>query len=131
MKTKTWMSCVIFLIVGLWLPAAGLAAEPEMVIDFDVTPKGQVVQVSLTKGKWGGKPAVLVKAKVKNISSQPIQFKLSCDFPGTDISSGFMVPKVGNPLLEPGKSGTATFPFPSNETPKKMQFKVVDFTLED
>jgi hypothetical protein len=131
MKTKVWMLAALFFAAGFLLSVNARAADPEMVIDFDVTSKAQVTQVLMVNGKWGGQPAVMVKAKIKNMSDQPIQFKVTCDFVGTDISRGFMVPKVGNPLLEPGKSGTATFPFPFNEIPKKLILKVVDFTLED
>jgi hypothetical protein len=127
-----------FLFITLWVVCASLclafplaAAEPEMVINLDVTSKAKITKITLSKGKWANSPAVWVMAKVKNVSDQPIQYKTKCDFPGTDISRGFMVPKVGKPLLKPGAVGTAKFPFPAAELPKKMTIKVEDFSLED
>lgn len=113
-----------------WMTFPVYAAEPAMVIRFDVTSKAQLMQISISHGKWANNPAVWIKAKIKNVSDQPIQYKTKCYFDGTDINRGFMVPKVGKPLIKPGAQATAKFPFPSAEIPKKFTIKVEDFSLE-
>jgi len=131
MKTRILLALITLLAAVFWLSQNCLAADPEIEIDLDVTPKAQIIQLIMVKGNWNGKPAVMVKAKIKNISEQAIQFKATCDFVDTNTSSGFMVPKVGNPAMKPGGAGTATFPFPSGEIPKKLKIRIEDFTLDD
>lgn len=125
-------ACVIGLLA---MPAIAVKAadpkSPEMVISLDVTPKAQITEVSIKPGKWANQPAVWVNAKIKNTSDQPVQYKTKCYFHGTDISRGFMVPKVGKPLIKPGAVGTAKYPFPSSQLPQKFTIQVVDFSLED
>lgn len=131
MKTKTAVSCITFLAAVFWSFSFCTAADPEIDIAFDVSPKAQIVQLLMTKGNWNANPAVMVKTKIKNISDQAVQFKATCYFLDINTSSGFMVPKIGTPAMKPGGSGTATFPFPESNIPKKIKIKIEDFTLDD
>ena len=108
---------------------AGGPKDPELVINLDVSDTAKVVKIIAFHGKWANQPAVWIHATIKNVTDKPMQYKTKCDFTGTDHSRGFWVPKVGKPLLKPGKIGTAKFPFPGKNMPKSFTIKVVDVSL--
>ncbi len=123
-----FMICILGM---LWSPAqAADTKNSEMVINLDVSSKAQVTQILINQGKWADQPAVWVKAKIKNTSDKPAQYKTKCYFHGTEINRGFMLPAVGRPLIKPGAVGTAQFPFPSSELPKNFTIKVEDISLD-
>jgi hypothetical protein len=116
-----------FLVVSLY---AGSAKQPDMVIDLDVCSNAKVIKIIAYHGKWANQPAVWIQAKVKNVGDKPVQLRSKCYLHNTEFSRGFMVPKVGKPLLKPGKEGTAKFPFTLTELPNKFTIKVEDLGLE-
>ena len=117
----------VFWVVSLY---AGSAKQPDMVINLDVCSNAKVIKIIAYHGKWANQPAVWIQAKVKNVGNKPVQLRSKCYLDDTEFSRGFMVPKVGKPLLKPGKAGTAKFPFPLTDLPKKFTIKVEDLGLE-
>ena len=59
-----------------------------------------------------------------------MQYKAKCYLHDCDLNRGFMVPKVGKPLIKPGAQGTAKFPFPYTKVPKHFTIKIEDFSLD-
>ena len=111
---------------------AGGSKDPEMTINLDVTGKAKVTKLLIYHGKWNKQPAVWILAKIKNVTDKPVQYKTRCALHDTGINRGFWVPKVGKPLVKPGKAGMAKYPFPydTDKMPKKFSITIKDVPME-
>ena len=117
---------LIFLTILFVSPV--FCAEPVMVIGLDLIPDVQVTKISISPGKFN-EPTIWIVIQFKNISNRPMQFKTICNFPGIETSVAAIVPNaVGQ--IKPGGIGSATYQYPLNETPKKMDIKVTESIVD-
>ena len=117
---------LIFLTILFVSPV--FCAEPVMVIGLDLIPDVQVTKISISPGKFN-EPTIWIVIQFKNISNRPMQFKTICNFPGIETSVAAIVPNaVGQ--IKPGGTGKATYQYPLNETPKKMDIKVTESIVD-
>ncbi len=126
-------ACAVSLL-GMMLVVSSAAGpkKPDMVVNFDVTKKAQVTKLMIYHGKWNKQPAVWILAKIKNVTDKPVQYKTRCALHDTGINRGFWVPKVGKPLIKPGKESKAKYPFPydTDKMPKKFSIMIKDVSME-
>lgn len=114
--------------LSLFLAPQAFCAE-SMVIGLEVIPDVQVTKITISPGKFN-EPTIWIVTQLKNISNRPMQYKTICNFPGIETSVAAIVPNaVGK--IKPGGIGNATYQYPLNEFPKKLDIQVTESIVED
>ena len=95
-------------------------------IDWQITPKAEVTQFDCKVGKHKKKPALVFTVGIKNVSTEPLRYRLNIFLLDMDKAAGHLIPRKGKPpVLEPGKTKTVKVPFFKTTTEsKKILVKV-------
>jgi hypothetical protein len=119
-----FFSCLAFLV---WFAGCATTGEAEEAgcnpnIEYQVTPEAEVTQLKCEIGTHKGKPSLIFTAGVKNVSSEPLRYRLNIFLMDMDKAAGHLIPRKGKPpVLEPGKEKTVKIPFiKTTDVPKKV-----------
>jgi hypothetical protein len=113
---------MIFAVTSCWvllLWPGGCAITPESdesechpKIEYQITPEAEVTQLKCEIGTHKSNPSLIFTAGVKNISSEPLRFRLNIFLMDMDMAAGHLIPGKGKPpVLKPGKEKRIKIPF--------------------
>jgi hypothetical protein len=108
-----------FAVTFLLLASSGVwAAEKKQSISLECPPQAQILRVDsylkFLKEFGGGKPAMHVEVRVKNISDKAERFSVMVSTPEGDSAAAFLPQKARKegelPVLKPSEEGKITLP---------------------
>jgi hypothetical protein len=111
----------VIILVGiflLWGSPGIRAAEKKQSISLECPPQAQILKVDsylkFLKEFGGGKPAMHVEVRVKNISDKAERFSVMVSTPDGDSAAAFVPEKAKKqgelPVLKPSEEGKITLP---------------------
>lgn len=111
----------------LWLAGCAITRESDEAgchpkIEYQITPEAEVSQLNCEIRTYDGETSLIFTTGVKNISSEPLRYRLNIFLMDMDKAAGHLIPRKGKPpVLEPGKEKTVKIPFiKTTDAPQKV-----------
>lgn len=118
---NTWWVLLAIGILTLVCPLSATASEtkgaPEVVacdarIEWQVAPEARITSFECALGNHKGKPALIFKAGVQNVTDRALRYRLNIFLMDMDKAAGHLIPRKGKPpALKPGAAQTVKVPF--------------------
>ena len=124
----------IILIVAVcigFVSISGCATQPEKgaqgpaeTLKICPTAKITTLEYFMKESKFSGGPKLHVKVGIKNISDEPLRYRVSIFLPDGASSGGFYPRKGKPPVLQPREDKERTFPMYYDKIPDVITIKV-------
>ena len=81
-------------------------------IEWEVAPEAEITSFACAMGKQGTDPALIYTIALKNVTDQPLRYRLNIFLLDMDKAAGHLVPRKGNPpQVAQGETETVKIPF--------------------
>lgn len=99
---------------------------------WEVAQQAEIVDFGCALGKHEGEDSLIFTVTIKNISKDPLRFRLQIFLLDMDKAAGSLVPRKGKPpVLASGATYTAKIPFMKTAgMARKIQVRVVPMSME-
>jgi hypothetical protein len=96
-------------------------------IEWEVAKEAQIENFSCTMGKQGMDPALIYNLAVKNVTPNPLRYRVTIFLIDMDKAAGHLVPRKGKPpQVAPGVTAEVKIPFiKTTRMPGKIHVRVV------
>jgi hypothetical protein len=126
----SWIVLITAVCVGFVL-ISGCATQPEKkgngpVETLKVCPTAKITTLEyfMKESKFSGGKKLHVKVGIKNISDEPLRYRMSIFLPDGASSGGFYPRKGKPPVLQPREEKVRTFPMFYDKIPDDITIKV-------
>lgn len=96
-------------------------------IEWEVAAEVEIVSFECAMGKIDMDPALMFAVALKNVTAQPLRYRINIFLLDSDKGAGHLVPRTGKPpRVAPGATAKVTIPFiKTTDMPGKIHVRVV------